>query len=170
MLTNEEWNCLVTQYERLVFTICYQMVKDYHEAENLAQDTFVSAYSHIDSVETSNLKAWLTRIAANKAKDYLKSAYNRRVALKEDLSELDLSRLEASPEHLYLDREGAEEIQQMILELKEPYQKVSRLFFLEEKSVEEIAEQLKRPPKTVQTQLYRARNKLQTRLKKEVLR
>ena len=59
-------------------------------------------------------------------------------------------------------------IRQTILELKEPYHKVSVLFFLEEKSVDEIAQELERPKKTVQTQLYRARSKLQKILMEEM--
>ena len=73
-MTNEKFQEMVEQYEKLVFTICYQLVRDYHEAQNLAQDAFVSAYAHIDTVTEDNLKAWLARIATNKAKDYLKSA------------------------------------------------------------------------------------------------
>lgn len=167
-MTNEKFKSLVEQYERLVFTICHQLVQDYHEAQNLTQDTFVAAYAHIDTVREENLRAWLARIATNKAKDYLKSAYNRRVSLSEDMSELDVIRAEKSPEHLYLSGESADYIQQTILDLKEPYHKVSVLFFLEEKTVEEISEQLGRPRKTVQTQLYRARLMLQNQLKEEV--
>ncbi len=169
-MTNEQFQRLIEQYERLVFTVCYQLVRDYHEAQNLAQDTFVSAYAHREQVEEQNLKGWLTRIAANKAKDYLKSAYNRRVCLEEDMSELDLARAESSPERLYIHGENAQHIRQTIFNLKEPYHKVSVLFFLEEKSIDEIAQALRRPKKTVQTQLYRARGKLQELLREEVKR
>ena len=48
-MTQREFSQFVTQYEKLVFTICYQFVKDYHEAQNLSQETFLSAYRHIDS-------------------------------------------------------------------------------------------------------------------------
>ena len=122
-MTNEKFQEMVEQYEKLVFTICYQLVRDYHEAQNLAQDAFVSAYAHIDTVTEDNLKAWLARIATNKAKDYLKSAYNRRVCLSEDMSEMDLVRAENSPERLYITDEGTGVIRQAILNLKEPYQK-----------------------------------------------
>ena len=44
-MTNEKFKALVEQHERLVFTICYQLVQDYHEAQNLAQETFVSAFT-----------------------------------------------------------------------------------------------------------------------------
>ncbi|MEG2874885.1 MAG: sigma factor, partial [Hydrogenoanaerobacterium sp.] len=47
-MTNEEFTQLVTRYEKLVFTICYQMVRDYGEAENLTQEAFFSAYKSID--------------------------------------------------------------------------------------------------------------------------
>lgn len=169
-MTNEKFQEMVEQYEKLVFTICYQLVRDYHEAQNLAQDAFVSAYAHIDTVTEDNLKAWLARIATNKAKDYLKSAYNRKVCLSQDMSELDLVRAESSPERLYIHGEDAQRIRQEILNLKEPYHKVAVLFFLEEKSIDEIADALRRPKKTVQTQLYRARGKLQERLREEVKR
>ena len=154
-MTNEKFQEMVEQYEKLVFTICYQLVRDYHEAQNLAQDAFVSAYAHIDTVTEDNLKAWLARIATNKAKDYLKSAYNRRVCLSEDMNEMDLIRAENSPERLYITDEGTGVIRQAILNLKEPYQKVSVLFFLEEKTIEEIAETLHRPKKTVQELLVK---------------
>ena len=48
-MTTEKFKTLICQYEKLVFTICYQMVRDYQEAENLTQETFVSAFTHIDS-------------------------------------------------------------------------------------------------------------------------
>ncbi|MCI8649527.1 MAG: sigma-70 family RNA polymerase sigma factor [Anaerotruncus sp.] len=166
-MTTEQFKILVEQYQPLVFSICYQLVRDYQEAQNLAQDTFVSAFAHIDTVKESNLRAWLTRIAANKAKDFLKSAYNRRVALSEDMSELEVLREENSPERLYISNESTQHVQQTILDLKEPYHKVSVLFFLEEKSIEEISLALGRPKKTVQTQLYRAKQLLQKLLKEE---
>ncbi len=166
-MTNEQFKVLIEQYESLVFSVCYQLVRDHHEAQNLAQDTFVSAFAHIDTVKEQNLKAWLTRIAANKAKDYLKSAYIRKVALSQDMSELDAVRAEASPERLVIDQENADFIRKSVYHLKEPYHKVAVLFFLEERSVEEISQTLERPKKTVQTQLYRAKLALQEQLRKE---
>ena len=68
---------------------------------------------------------------------------------------------EASPEELYTAADGAETIREMIRSLHEPYLKVSVLYFLEEKDVDEIALTLGRPRKTVQTQLYRAKQSLQ---------
>ena len=63
-MTNEKFGQVVTQYQRLVYTICYQMVRDHFEAQNLTQDTFLSAYTHIESCREEDLKPWLARIAA----------------------------------------------------------------------------------------------------------
>ena len=83
-MTSDEFSQLVRQYERLVYTICYQFTKDHQLAEDLAQETFLSAYTHRDDCPPGSYKPWLARIATNKAKDYLKSAYHRRVSAAED--------------------------------------------------------------------------------------
>ncbi|NLK38106.1 MAG: sigma-70 family RNA polymerase sigma factor [Epulopiscium sp.] len=161
-MTIKEWKENVMQYERLIFTICYQLVRDYQEAQNLTQETFLSAYTHRESCDITTVKPWLSKIAANKAKDYLKSAYFRH-----DRGEISYEQQDTSPlpEDIFLDREGAEKIKCYIEALQEPYALVSRLFFLEEKSVAEISLELQRPRKTVQTQLYRAKKILQEKIK-----
>lgn len=162
---------MVLQYEKLVYTICYQFTRNHHTAQDLAQDTFYSAFSHIDSCPSGNEKPWLARIATNKAKDFLKSAYNRRIVsaaddtLPEENGALFLT--PSQPEDITLEKETIQKIAAHIRTLKEPYLQVSVLFFLEEKSVEEIATILERPPKTIHTQLYRAKQKLQENLKGE---
>ena len=164
-MTNEKFGQVVTQYQRLVYTICYQMVRDHFEAQNLTQDTFLSAYTHIESCREEDLKPWLARIAANKARDHLKSAYVRRVQLEdEDASERSGSP-EDSPDSIYIASEGEQNIRDKIYSLKEPYLQVSVQFFLQEKNVDEIAQALGRPKKTVQTQIYRARLMLRELLK-----
>lgn len=171
-MTQREFSQFVTQYEKLVFTICYQFVKDYHEAQNLSQETFLSAYRHIDTYQGDNYKPWIARIATNKAKDYLNSAYARRVRLADDeetsvdtLASLQQADSSQQPDELYISKEGFGTVQQMILSLKEPYREVCVLRFLKEKDTQEIAQILNRPKKTVETQLYRARTMLQKQIK-----
>lgn len=163
-MKTKEFEALVTKYERLVFTVCYQLVKDYSEAQNLTQETFLSAYQHIDDYKGDNLKPWFVRIASNKAKDYLKSAYHKRVDITDEVEDLPLGAA-PSAEQGALSRDGAALIAGRILALEEPYHQVARLYFLEERTVDEIAAILSRPKKTVETQIYRAKLKLQKDLK-----
>jgi RNA polymerase sigma factor (sigma-70 family) len=167
-MTQDKFNMMVVQYERLVFTVCYQLVKDYDEAQNLTQETFLSAFCHIDSCEEDKVKPWLARIATNKAKDYLKSAYYRHTVLSDTPVDENVSSHERSPEDIVLTSEQESMIKDKIYSLKEPYLKVSVMYFLEDKTLDEIALALKRPKKTVQTQLYRAKLSLQQMLKGEM--
>ena len=156
------------QYEKLVFTICYQLVKDYQEAQNLTQETFLSAYRHIDSYQGDNYKPWVARIATNKAKDFLKSAYKKHVLLEYEELPTEPQEHTPTPEESYVSQETRQQLEQVIRSLPEPYHQPAVLYFIEERSVQEIAQQLDRPVKTVQTQIYRARDKLKKFIKEEM--
>ena len=163
----QDFENIVRQYEKLVFTVCYQLVRDHHEAQNLTQETFLSAYRHIDDYQGENYKPWLIRIASNKAKDHLRSAYFRRVDVTDEMEDR-ITGTGASAEELALSSETVRIIREKILSLEEPYHMVAVLFFLKGLTPEEIAGRLGRPRKTVQTQLYRARLKLQKMIKEEM--
>lgn len=165
-MTNDDYRLIVEKYQKLVFTICYQLIKDYQEAENLTQETFISAFKNIDKCEMEGLKPWLAKIATNKAKDYLKSAYIRKVKVSEDY-DLDRGYTEMSPDQIYIENEKEQMIKSRIKSLKEPYLKVSIMYFIEQKSVDEISQSLNRPKKTVQTQILRAKTLLKKILKEE---
>ena len=167
-MTSAEFSGVVRQYQKLVYTICYQLVQDPQTAEDLTQETFLAAYTHIDRCAAEYLKPWLAKIAANKARDHLKSAWNRKVSTPGDDA---LPVLPAGPpggahdpEALAVSADETQAIRRMVLELKEPYLQVASLYFLQQQTVEEIAQRTQRPPKTVYTQLHRARQLLQKRI------
>ncbi len=81
-MTRDRFTELVLQYERLVYTVCFQLVREPGAAEDLTQETFLSAYIHRESMPEGYERQWLSRIAANKAKDHLQSAWNRRTVLQ----------------------------------------------------------------------------------------
>ena len=168
-MTNAQFATLVEQYQRLVYTVCYQLVQDHQLAEDLTQDTFVSAFTHMDSCPPEHYKPWLARIAANKARDHLKSAWARRVSAPGDdgmpQSPPPGAAAPPGPEDLTVTEDEAAAIRQMVRELKEPYLQVSVMYFLEERSVEEISRALRRPPKTVHTQLFRAKKMLREQIR-----
>ena len=164
MMTKEHFSALVVQYERLVYTICFQLVRDAAVAEDLTQDTFLSAYLHRDSIPAGYERQWLARIAANKTKDYLQSAWNRHTLLPGD-EELPPG-LAPATEDIVLRRSTAADIEALIRDLKEPYRRVCRLCLLEEKSPEEAALALGRPVKTIHTQLARGKKLLREQLER----
>ena len=163
-MTNEQFSGLVLQYERLVYTICFQLVRDASAAEDLTQDTFLSAYIHRESMPEGYERQWLSRIAANKAKDHLQSAWTRHSVLPGD--EAMPPGLAPPAEEVALWKSGAAEVRAAIGNLKEPYRQVCRLCLLEEQSPEEAALALGRPVKTVHTQLSRGKRLLRERLER----
>lgn len=78
-------------YERLLFKVCKTYIKDPFECENIVQETYLSFYKNIETyskVSKDEAKNILCKIALNKCKDYLKSAYVRHVDILLEIDEL----------------------------------------------------------------------------------
>lgn len=161
ILDNGKFAELMQQYQRLVYTVCYQFVHDPHIAEDLTQDTFLSAFNSIDRCDPAYYKQWLVRVAANKAKDHLKSAWVRKVQAPGDDALPEPRGAPTpdtqSPEETLVARTEATAISDLVRGLREPYGSVAIMYLIEEKSVAEIAQKLQRPEKTVQNQIFRAK-------------
>ena len=166
-MTREEIRLIITKYSSYVYGICLNFTKNPADAENLTQETFISAYTHPPLEDERLYKAYLGKIAVNKCKDHLKSAYMRRVRLdSESKAIFQKQSVSGLPEKSLMEKESLRNIKHEILSLKEPYRMVAILYFLKEKSVSEISGILGRPPNTVSTQLFRARNILKEKLSK----
>ncbi|MEG2570118.1 MAG: sigma-70 family RNA polymerase sigma factor, partial [Clostridia bacterium] len=133
--TTSEFERVVGEYSRLVFSICYTMTRDYFEAEDLTQETFVSACKHFSTFEGTNFKPWLTTIAANKCRDYLKSAA-RRIRVAEDSV---LETLDSVPgvDDEVVERSVSERLHSMCCELREPYRSVALRHFIGQEPMSE---------------------------------
>jgi RNA polymerase sigma-70 factor (ECF subfamily) len=167
-MTTIEFTALVRQYQGLVYTVCRQLVQDGDIAQDLAQETFLAAWRAIDRCPPGCEKQWLARIAANKAKDYLRSAYARRVCVPGDESlEQAAAPPGTEPEQTVLNEAAAEALRQTVLALREPYRTPCRLCWLEGHSAAEAARLCGRPEKTVSAQLFRAKKLLRAQLQGE---
>ena len=165
-LTTLEFDRLVRQYQGLVYTVCHQLVPDVGEAQDLTQETFLAAWRSIDRCPPGFEKQWLARIASNKAKDYLRSAWVRRVNTPGDeVLALEGAPPESDPEQQVLETLGEEELTRRILALREPYKTPCRLMLLEQHTAVEAARLCGRPQKTVEAQVYRAKKMLAAQLR-----
>lgn len=159
IMTNQEFSALAATYERLVYTVCLRLVQDSGTAEDLTQETFLSAYTHRESCPEGFERQWLARIAVNKAKDHLQSAYSRHTLLPGD--EAIPPGLSPPAEELAVSNSERAAMAQIIENLREPYRQVCILHFLQERSAEETARYLGRPVKTVRTQISRGKLQIQ---------
>lgn len=165
MCTQLDFEQAIRDYSKLIFSICHSMTRDYFVAEDLTQDTFVAAYQHLASFRGGSVKAWLTTIAANKCRDYLKSAARRSVATPDE--QLDVVADTDTPEQIVLERSSLEQLQKACRGLKEPYQTVAFRYFCQETPLSAIAAETGQNLKTLQTQLYRAKGMLKKRWKED---
>ena len=142
------------------------MTSDYFASEDLAQETFLSAYKNLGSFDGKYEKAWICTIATNKCRDYLQSAGRRSIPVEEtELGEqVDQQK---TPEQACLEEEVRKTLLERCQSLKPPYDEIARLYYYEELDADEIAQKKDLKRKTVQTQIYRARAMLRKLYGKE---
>lgn len=168
-MKSEEMEQLVETYQALVFTLCNRMCGDYFEAENLSQDTFLTYFDKYAGKNTANPKSLLCTIAANKCRDYLKSARHRRSMPTAPEAMIDYSGGD-DPAGLVADADTVTHIAALCSELEEPYRSIATDYYMKDMTIDEIVQKTKTNRKTLQTRLYRARDKLRARWKEEMAR
>jgi RNA polymerase sigma-70 factor, ECF subfamily len=157
----EAFRVLVDRESAAVVRACYRVLGDMHEAEDVAQEAFVSAYRSLASWRADGpFGAWLTRIAVRLA---VRQAGRRKAVswvrrLGDDAAD-PMTSLPASsrtqPEQVALRAERATATRRALAALDEPYREVVALRFFGERSLEEIAALTGRPLGTVKTHLRR---------------
>lgn len=156
---------MIDTYQNLIFSVCYRIVKDYFEAEDLAQETFLSVYKHLLGFDRKHEKAWICRIATNKCLDYIKRADRKSQPTEEEYF-ISCTSNTPQPEENILEQELKQQLSDRCNQLKPPYREIALDYFYHELSPIEIASNTGKNIKTVQTQIYRAKALLQKNYRK----
>lgn len=125
---------------------------------------FLSAYKNLSRFDGAYEKAWLSKIAVRKCLDFLKAAGRRTIPAEETFFS-QLPDQSSTPEETCLMEDSRGHVRWLCQQLKSPYMEVATAHFCEDLSVSEIAHRQQKHPKTVQTQLYRAKAMLKKILK-----
>ena len=161
---------LIKQYQNLVFSLCLKLTGDYFAAEDLTQETFLSAYRHMETFDGQAEKAWLCRIASNKCMDYMRAAKRHAVPVAEEEIPEQAANPQEEPLGRVLNQELLAEFEAACNALKSPYREAATEHFIRGKPAAQIAEETKVGVNTVKTQIYRARELLKKSLGKELLK
>ena len=160
---------LIRQYQNLIFSICLKLTKDYFVAEDLTQETFLSAYKHLDQYSLEAEKAWLCRIASNKCIDYLRASARRDILTEEEQIHSLEQPAKEEPMRQVLNSEILEELRFCCNALSPPYREVAIAHFMDGKTAKEIAQESQTSINTVKSHIYRAREMLKKSYRKELL-
>jgi RNA polymerase sigma-70 factor, ECF subfamily len=161
----ESFGELVRAYQTSVFNVCYRLVGERREAEDLAQEAFLRAYQHILSFDPDRpFGPWIRRIAANLSINRLQVKQVNIVLLDDDCSAAPGS-LGSDPQNLLEQSESSDLLAAAIRSLPLNYQIVIELNHFQEMSYVEMAAFLKIPLNDVKSRLFRARKILLERLK-----
>lgn len=146
---------LVAEYHRGVFGYAFRMTGSVHDAEDLSQQVFLTAQRKLDQVRNSeSVQAWLFAILRG---CFWKSCRKRQPLLAGNV-DLDMDALpEPTALELEIDRER---LQKVLDRLPDRYRLVLVMFYYEDLSYREIAEQLDLPIGTVMSRLARAKSQL----------
>jgi RNA polymerase sigma-70 factor, ECF subfamily len=163
---------IVELYKDKVYQICYRMLGNAHEAEDIAQEAFIRAYTNIHTFDTSKkFSTWLYRIATNLSIDRIRKK-KPDYFLDAEVSGTDgltmYSQLAADqklPEEEVESLELKAWVHKEILALPPKYRSAIVLKYIEELSLKEISEILDLPIGTVKTRIHRGREALRKRLR-----
>ncbi|MBN2407134.1 MAG: sigma-70 family RNA polymerase sigma factor [Elusimicrobia bacterium] len=172
----EQYEILIERYKPMIYNLCYRMTGDMRDAEDLAQDTFVSAYRNLGRYDTDRkFSTWLYTIALNLCRDRLKR--KKPVSRSLDAPAINHEDLypqipsgELTPEETSAAIEEEELVRKGIMKLPPKYRQVIILRHQLFLSYEEISLAINSPVKTVKVWLHRARNKLKRIFEEEGLR
>ncbi|ANX10586.1 RNA polymerase sigma factor SigW [Fictibacillus halophilus] len=163
----EAFEGIVDLFKDKIYRHCYRMVGNGHEAEDLAQETFLRAYRNISKYNNEfKFSTWIFRIATNLCIDRLRKK-KPDYYLDAEVPGTDgatmysqLSSEEPLPEQVVTENERWNELQEEIMKLPEKYRTAIVLKYVEDLSLEEISHIMDIPVPTVKTRIHRGREAL----------
>lgn len=155
--------CLFKRFARLLYAVALRMVRNPEEAEEIVQNSFLQACSHMtDFEQRSSLHTWLHRIVSNTALMHLRRKQPETASLEESREQwgFDAVSEEMTPDAHMLDQELRKAIQLAIEQLPETLRTPFLLRSVEGQSTKEVARRLGISEGTLKVRLHRARQEL----------
>ena len=145
---------LIERYQKHLYAIAFNICRNQQDAEDVVQDTFIQYHTYKKEFDTEeHIRAWLIRVAINKAKNITRSFWHRNKC-----------NLEEYIETLTFETPESETLFDTVMKLPEKYRIVLHLFYYEDYSVREIAGILRITEANVKVRLSRGRRRLKEAL------
>lgn len=159
----DAFNRLVALHQDAVYGFAVRLVTDRHVADDIAQETFISAYRYIRTMRGRNVRGWLLKITRNKAYDHFRRTGRRRETSVDDEEQNYADRLRSDTPPVdegMLNAELRQTIEKCISELMPDQRTVVLLIDIHQRSYEEAASIADVSVGTVKSRLSRARRRI----------
>lgn len=166
---------LMKKYHDAIYSFIYRMVHDKHQVEDLTQEAFIKAFGSLASFNDEfAFSTWLYKIATNNSIDYIRKRKLQTYSIDKPIESADgdyafeLPDEEAETDQDMISDQRAKLLNNAINRLPAKYRRVIHLRHVEERSYEEIAQELRLPIGTVKAHIFRAREMLYKALKHRI--
>lgn len=166
----EAFNPLVLKYEKKIYNLVYQQIRDREIAKDISQEVFLKAFKALPNFKGgSAFYSWIYRIAINSSIDFQRQRNRSKVLAFEELPPdaddvLRMSDSYPSPEKLLEEKELGRIIRKAVRKLPPGQRRVFNLRHRRELAIKEIAVLLNRSEGTIKTHLHHAHRRLQDML------
>jgi RNA polymerase sigma factor (sigma-70 family) len=153
---------IVRTYQSLICSITYNSIGDLHASEDLAQETFFSAWKNLKNLkEKSKFKYWLCGIARNLTNDYIRTRYSDTAYKSRSLeTHENVPSTQLNPRQEAISKEEENILWQSLKEIPEAYREPLILYYRENQSIKMVADALDISEDAAKQRLSRGRNML----------
>ncbi len=166
---------LLSKYRNQIYNLILKIVHDSEEVEDLVQESFSKAFNSIANFNKEYaFSTWLYRIATNSSIDYLRKRRLKTLSLdnpiqsKDDEYYVEIPDLREEPGKNVMQSQRDQLVRDAIAQLPDKYRVVIEMRHLQERTYEEIAEELGLPLGTVKAHIFRAREMLYKMLREKL--
>ncbi|MBQ9587586.1 MAG: sigma-70 family RNA polymerase sigma factor [Bacteroidales bacterium] len=164
---------LMHMYREPIYLMLLKMTNNPTEADDLTIEAFGKAFASLHLyTPTHAFSTWLFSIATNNCVDFIRRKRLQTIYLDDirttsddEVWEYPIPSEANNPEETVIHQQRVQMLRQVVQQLKPRYRRLVELRYFEERSYEEIAEELGLPLGTVKVQLFRARDLLQNILR-----
>ena len=163
----EAFNPLVLKYQKKIYSLMYQRVRDQETAKDLCQEVFLKAFKALPNFKGgSAFYSWIYRIAINCSIDFQRQRNRGKVLAFEELpieadDMLKMADSHPSPEKLFEEKELGLIIRKAVKKLPPGQRRVFNLRHRRELAIKDIAALLNRSEGTIKAHLHHAHRQLQ---------
>lgn len=156
------FRALVNKHSGIVYGLCYHLVQNFADAEDLAQEAFTRAYYRLSSLSNpAKFLSWLRQVTLNVCYNWLHRQKSDSITLKSIIEKPDVS---PSPADICETEELQEKVAEAIASLSEKNRQTVTLYYMDGCSCDEVANFLDISISAVQSRLYEARKQLKKEL------